>query len=170
MIVVEGPDNVGKTTACRRLAEMTGWPVEHHGPPTRGLVETFEDARGDVILDRAHLGNLVYQGLLHAGGPFDMREFLRVAAQMSRRGTVVCLHAMSPAWYHERLDPSRSEEHGPETRWRANNAFVLVSRMTLHGVQLVDVPHDLCEDGWPTDDHLRDWIRAEERRSERCGS
>lgn len=56
MIILEGPDNSGKTTLAKKLSEVVGWPLEHSGGPTtaqdrhRRMQWVFEQE--NIILDR----------------------------------------------------------------------------------------------------------------------
>lgn len=60
-IIVEGADQQGKTTLCKKLQSALGWTVKHYGPPS----EDF-DFHGDYLLeahtisDRNFISEIVY--------------------------------------------------------------------------------------------------------------
>jgi thymidylate kinase len=60
-IIVEGADQQGKTTVCNMIAEFTGWPIKHFGPPSDDF-NFHSDYLLDkhVIADRNFLSEMVY--------------------------------------------------------------------------------------------------------------
>ena len=65
IIALEGTDGVGKTTFARQLAASTGGTYIHAGPPTRDTwrdeyVAPLHNISGPVVLDRWHLGEIVW--------------------------------------------------------------------------------------------------------------
>lgn len=69
-IIIEGPDGTGKTTLAKALCEGAGYAYRHEGPPPAG-VTAYQHYAGildrleqPTLLDRFHLGELVYGPLL----------------------------------------------------------------------------------------------------------
>ncbi len=70
IVLVEGPDNSGKTTLCKEY-EKLGYKYYHHSAPEKGKVEEYfknfynvlkehYDKREKVVVDRLFISNWVY--------------------------------------------------------------------------------------------------------------
>lgn len=72
MLIVDGPDNVGKTTLCRRLvaelgARHGGWMYRHFGPLPKTWEHPWDYERHvgtHVVMDRFHPSEVVYRAAL----------------------------------------------------------------------------------------------------------
>lgn len=67
-ILVEGADQVGKTTFCEKLGEAFGLSVQHMSAPPEGesygLSHYVRAFREPGVYDRAHMGTIVYGEIL----------------------------------------------------------------------------------------------------------
>lgn len=110
LIVVEGPDGVGKSTLVEKLAER----LESHGtvhvmkagPPRDHPLDEYvlpllgyrpTDGRTHVICDRWHLGELVYPTVLDRPTRLSTPVFRYVEMFLAGRGAVVVHVTDSPA-------------------------------------------------------------------------
>jgi len=177
-LIIEGADNLGKTTAAKRLAALhldrTGEaiPVIHHGPPTDPVMEYSTELLRPAIHDRGHLGWLVWQGMLaQSGTEFDrlaMEQLVRVL-RVVHRVIVVCLYA-DDDWYCERIAEydDRDELMPPNIRRVANRAFAqLCWSRDGNCEKYVDIPYNVSVSGFPSDATLNRWLdRCSLRQSE----
>lgn len=83
-IVLEGPDNSGKSTLAKRLSRETGWPIVHSGGP--GKVEDFaerllkdiDNMQRNVIMDRSFIiSDSIYSPACRQTRLFDPRPWFR---------------------------------------------------------------------------------------------
>jgi len=168
MIIIEGADNLGKTTAALRLAEImterTGdsWHRVHHGPPeVSPLIEFGEELDPLGVHDRGHLGWFVWQGALKCPGfPFVCRDMNRTVESLRERRAVVVVLTADPEWYCDRVATSegRAEMHPDDIRIQANNYFRHLCIMrTESGVPFVNLEYRVAERGFPSDATLAHW-------------
>ncbi|MHC4606860.1 MAG: hypothetical protein ACYTAF_07965 [Planctomycetota bacterium] len=118
MLVVEGPDLVGKTTLCGKLAEHL---EECYGMPTRyahlgreaagwGPTEYASVVLPRTICDRLHMGDVVYGQTLLREGTISPEDYLRVDAAVRLAGGLVVLLDADPSSYDEILALKQREE------------------------------------------------------------
>lgn len=80
MIIIEGPNNSGKTTLAKKLARILNYHHVHEGPPPQNIeplkyyAEKALTRSLRTVLDRFHLGNCVYPHLKPGRKPFKTWE------------------------------------------------------------------------------------------------
>jgi archaellum biogenesis ATPase FlaH len=101
-IWVEGTDNTGKTTLCKRLAEEFGLVYTHCSKPsTDNPFEEYADLinsiRDNSVFDRGFLGEYVYSQLWRGGCSISLKQFqeLELMCQLKFR-EVILIHATAP--------------------------------------------------------------------------
>lgn len=77
LILIEGPDETGKTTLAKEISKAYGLPYVHRGPPTLPPLEEYGEGLwgiGEIrhglprgVIDRWHLGQVVYPQLYPEG-------------------------------------------------------------------------------------------------------
>lgn len=85
-IVLEGPDNSGKSTLAEKLHVVTGWPIVHAGGPPQTeeevrtrLINDLSLMQQRVIMDRSFiLSDMVYAPILRHTNSFDPRKYVRL--------------------------------------------------------------------------------------------
>lgn len=79
LIVIEGPDGVGKSTICKLLSDRTGIPIMRMPEPPRENIEQFSqfyrrtvaNIDGVMILDRFFPSSMVYGSYFKRDTPLD---------------------------------------------------------------------------------------------------
>ena len=107
IIILEGPDGSGKSTAAKMLQTKFGYIHVHEGPPPpeldpqeyywKKLLHYIEESqRTSFVLDRFHLGELVYAPIARTPR-FTYRAMDRISeALTSADGTcIICLPSFS---------------------------------------------------------------------------
>lgn len=83
-IILEGPDNSGKSTLAKVLSELTGWPIEHSGGPGKEsdfqarLLRDIDLMQQKVIMDRSFIiSDSIYSPACRGQSLFDPRPWYR---------------------------------------------------------------------------------------------
>lgn len=98
-IIIEGPDGTGKTTLAQTLCDQAGYAYRHEGPPPAGVTAfqhyagILASLREPTLLDRFHLGELVYGPLLRGRSGLDANDMGRLRVQLAALHvqTIICL-------------------------------------------------------------------------------
>lgn len=142
LIVLEGTDGAGKSTLANQLAaevETHGEDVEilHAGPPQPGvsvfkqyaepLLERREKiARRDylLILDRWHLGELIYGPLLRGKSSLEPEQFAYLELLLESLGAVKVIVSAHRETLMSRLGPHREDLVNVEQAITINDQFI----------------------------------------------
>lgn len=108
MLVIEGPDNVGKTVFAKAIVKYV---VEHdchsvmyqHMTRQNGSFNFFEDYKPLInpyaVQDRFHLGGLAYhEGVINVSQLRIIEGWI-----YGNGGLIILLHASDHRWYEERI-------------------------------------------------------------------
>jgi len=158
MIIIEGMDGCGKTTAAKRIAEITGLEYRHMGPPPKDFdhVNSYVDLIGPCVQDRFHAGEHVYGRLGMSKVGTAVQQGI-VISELEKRGAfVVCMYAGDIRWLQERLKDS-DQLYDSEQQVLAANGWEDLARTSLLGERMFDVVWDSSL-GFPIDANLQDWI------------
>jgi hypothetical protein len=154
MIIIEGPDGVGKTTAARKLCQMGGLTYNRMGPPAPDMDHVswyLNRIEPTALWDRFHLGEEAYG---HLG--FSRRgawiERVRVRHELEQvRACVILMYASDPA----SLRSHPGKELYTEIQIRAvNRRYQEIADTTTWWT----IRHDVSKSGFPDDVTLQDWI------------
>lgn len=172
MLVIEGPDNLGKTTACRRLVEIVktlGLKAEyrHMSRPN----ECF-DWRHDYlkmmsphyVQDRFHIGSILWHEKV-----MSLRRLQIIDSWIcGLGGLVVLFYASDEKWYENSLRESKKEEmFSPDNILRANRLCKRIAESwatenVVADFVSVDFAYDVSRFGFADDRVLRtiadEWI------------
>ena len=127
IIIVEGIDRVGKTTLCNKISEETKIPVHKYNgiipydemknkqetDKTLMLIQTVEELKADLIIDRSYLTDCVY-GIVERGYKVgkalkNVRLINKRLQQYADKGNSVFVFLMQPTSLEE-----SSKEHGAD--------------------------------------------------------
>lgn len=159
MLVIEGADNLGKTTAAKRLVEIAAkqcvYPIryQHMGRPN-DVFDFFKDYRDMLsmyaVQDRFHLGALIWHENVITPGKFKLLE-----SWMAALGSYTVLFISDcKKWYAKRIETSKRKEMFDVNKILSANlqyakmAYLGDSRFKprIDKVFVVD-----CKDDFPTD-------------------
>jgi hypothetical protein len=84
MIVLEGPDNCGKTTLARQISDMVNIPISHSGGPVKSK-EEMHTRMGNLlsmtdlkIMDRIPcISEQIYGPIIRKNNPFEETTYLK---------------------------------------------------------------------------------------------
>lgn len=157
IIIIEGCDGTGKSTLARALAKLLGWRYHHEGKPTQPAFEYYMNLantlEGNVVMDRAHLGELVYPRVKPQEGRPGLMLWEQHAIErvLTARGALLVHAQASPEWILN-VFRERGEEYMTE------NEVEPVSRLFRHAVGQTVLHYA----GWSVEDDIDDPARARE--------
>jgi len=177
MLILEGPDRIGKSTAARQILKLDpSWHSVHMTKPKDDFAH-FEDymklLQPKTVYDRFHLGALVYGNLTTEELQRTDRELLAMTARAIRflGSQVVVLYSSCDTWLSAHVQETSEEElYEFDTILRVNRVFRWLATMgvvhqaSLFGTILVDVAHDVAVEGWPSEAQLQLWMEWAHKR------
>lgn len=96
-IVIEGPNNVGKSTLIKAIQKMfPEYEVEHvteKCPNTYSFYNSLLSTEEPMIFDRLHLGEMVYPGLFERESNLTGKEFEELCRNHGNHTLIVLLDA-----------------------------------------------------------------------------
>ena len=147
-LIIEGPDQSGKTTLAKALAKRLGWEYVHMTKPPvdfnylEGYLHECSRAR---VHDRFHLGAVVYgRNLgLHPTDGWTVSNFmlLRKLLNWMNVGTMLCYYSNQDD-LRRTLKESPKEEMFPDKILAAN---IVYNRLA----KFCDYTWDISHAGWP---------------------
>lgn len=166
MLILEGSDDLGKTTAAKRLVRLAAeraeveerpawrYPVryDHMTRPNSGF-DFYRDYLDIIsmfgVQDRFHIGGIVW----HDAIPYNKLKLIE--AWLTAVGSFTVLFVSDdPDWYRQRLDTNkRRQMFDPDTLEAANNSYLDMAM----GSFKFPVYHDhvlFVNHGWPDDNAL----------------
>jgi len=167
MFIIEGADNLGKTTAAQKILALSAKRAEHGlspAAPTYYAHMSRPNAAFDfchdyldmmsrhAIQDRFHLGGLVWhQGVLTP----DKLNFVE-GHLMTLGSFLVVFYTSDDEWYKKSLMASTKEEmFDPTTIVEANAKF----RDNIpYTSRMIDIMYDVKDGQWPSEETLNDWL------------
>lgn len=144
-IIVEAPDQFGKSTFCKKLQEELHMPIIHYKPPKEGTLQ-FEyythlldnPTEGPYIFDRNYVSELVYGPLFRGGSAIDKSEQKRIENKFKEYNYfVVLLKRKNYKW-----------EDREEMFTREQNEQIIKGYATIDLKLSLDV---ISVDGWDDD-------------------
>lgn len=93
IIVLEGADGTGKTTAAGKLKRILNADVLHFGPPERHPLYEYEIALQNItrntVIDRLHWGELVYGPIYRGESKLSFAGKLHIDMMLAARGATI---------------------------------------------------------------------------------
>jgi len=164
MIIIEGSDQLGKTTLARKLSiqlssvlygdeDHTERVYRHMTRPPDGFdhLTGYVERVGPHVWDRFHLGALAYGRLTGNGGCPNPRQMLWVQRYLRWQGAIVIVMHADRWWLKEHLDSTREEMYSKQTILDVNDIFVMISRSSNHGEKYCDFSIDVTDGAWPNE-------------------
>ena len=172
LFIFEGPDGVGKTTASNRFGYELGWGVRHMTKPPIDFNYTsdyFDPIfnRAEFVLDRFHLGGIVYgkQTNLHPNRVSDETlKYVQLRLKYEFNARVVIMYYESDEKYRDRLIELKEERKCEEmftledcvrvnAKYRDN-----INDWTKNHV--IDFSHPVDELGYPDEKTITKWATS----------
>lgn len=128
MIIVEGPDRIGKTTLCHKLASLGSMKVAKMNRPDEDFrfPYDYQDAiQENVIFDRFHLGGYVYHDNV-----MSRRDQRWIEGKLMMEGAITVLLLPDLAWYNRWIRQIGDEMWDVEqllhfaTKWWAISKYI----------------------------------------------
>jgi hypothetical protein len=159
VLIIEGSDNVGKTTACKKLEVMGAIPYRHLSKPPDDFdhVREYMERVGPHVQDRFHLGAITYGRLTKNGNCPAVRDMLMVQRYLRWQGCITVIMYAERDWL--RKSRFMKEEMYPlDTILDVNAAFIALTKTTNRGEPYHDIAYDVSKRGYPTDETLKEWL------------
>lgn len=136
MLIIDGPDNIGKTTLCNKLMGLANeinpfdgieFKVSHMTRPNEGF-NFFTDYKPMIniynIQDRFHFGAIAY----HDPCPYNQDQLKFIESWLYRLGSmIIIVLPASSIYYKTRLDISkRKEMFSVKTNMKAYNTYYYI--------------------------------------------
>ncbi len=160
MLIIEGPDNIGKTTLCHKLVRFLGevgpWQYRHSKKPpeTWDYPESyFEHMSRFMVMDRFHMSEIVYshaRGDKHQLQPWAYKLIDAMLRQFGGFTVVLSSTDESLATNYE----AREQNYDARINSIANLTFKEIGECGKHHNIHCDVDyHYQCQTGvWPAED------------------
>lgn len=175
MLIIEGPDCVGKTTAARYIAQKTGWAYKHMskpGPDFDHFLDYMCLAGENAVWDRFHLGSLAYGIAITNEGQDQEFERLRAVTRLLDffGVTTVIMYSSDRDWmlstaeHDERdqmYDTGKIVAVNDVYRWMARDQYI---KDGFRGMKFCHISHDVM-DNYPTELQLDYWIEVAKSRA-----
>lgn len=168
MFIIEGADNLGKTTAAKRIVELANarkrYPIryQHMGRPPetfdfylhyKDMISTF------AVQDRFHIGGILWHDAIPQDRLRDIERWIRSAGSYT-----VAFITTDEEWYRKRLSDNEGRE-----MFSVNTIFAANKRMkdlTWNATYPEKEPYVGVDEvfnvselgGFPTDEHINRWI------------
>lgn len=164
MFIIEGGDNLGKTTAAKRMVELAKsglndefkLPIryQHMSRPNQHF-DFFQDYRDMMgryaVQDRFHLGALAW----HTGVMTHDKLRIIEGWLAGLGGAIVIFVASDDDWYREHLNSHPKDEmFDTDVILAANRRF----RNDICYQSHPDLIWDVCTGGFPSDETLEQWL------------
>lgn len=127
MVIVEGPDRVGKTTFAKQLATELQYQYHHYGL----LPESFQspndyiyDMQRDKVFDRFHISELVYSKIRNE--PCKIAESHMKKIHEASNFTLVVI-TCEDCYLEDRLSKIKDSLYDTKQVMRANQMFISYS-------------------------------------------
>lgn len=172
MLIIEGPDGVGKTTAANALCgtfseHFGGEPREYYAHMTRpepsfDHVQGYMDMVRCGVQDRFHLGCITYGKILGSGGHATAREMLVVQRYLEWQGCLtVILYSSSRDWLRKHLVKmaSRKEMYALDQILDVNTVYDALSSSSNRGEPYASYSWDVSVRGFPAEKNLNFWFQ-----------
>jgi len=137
MILIEGPDLVGKTTLANVLKGHLQLEYDHFGKETEAysVLDYFARIRPNTICDRMAISKMVYGGTFNDQRLMTAGELRSIVSMISAVGGVVVIvaprHQEDMAWYRDRLMATYKDEdelYDPEQNIKVAEAYMDLSQ------------------------------------------
>lgn len=158
-LILEGPDNIGKTTAAQTLVKMTGWSYHHMTkPPDEWDYHHDYLARiqPERIWDRFHLGGWVYGELLQLHRTKYTQHTLKsLIAELRKLGArTILMFAHNFSWFEDHIDANPKEEMFSRENVIAANARY----RSMANYRFADIIWDVSDRGFPSQRDMENWL------------
>lgn len=130
LILLGGPDRVGKSTLATQLAVLSGFPVKHHSAPDVFDENIFDVYRrnlekgGDQIWDRSYLCAFILERYRKRNHD-HLVEIMDLEFELSKKQEVIHVGVTKPWYWSAPLHwEELNKRHRPPAQWAIRDAFM----------------------------------------------
>lgn len=160
MLIIEGADHLGKTTAAKQIVKQAGidgkYPIRysHMSRPneTFDFLHDYQDMSSKfAVQDRFHLGGLVWHR-----GKITSAALRIIEGRLQVLGSVcIVVYTSDVAWYRQALqEKGKDEMFSPEVIMAANRRFMELAESTVW----CDYMYDVKDGRFPDAGTCRTWL------------
>jgi len=160
VLIIEGADELGKTTAAKRLVELAAedgkYPIRYaHMSRPNSTFDFFNDYSDMFSLfavqDRFHIGGMVWHK-----NAISTSALRIIEGRLYTLGSVVVvMHTSDKDWYDAALSKGKPQSFSTNDIVTANDMFCALSQ---NNVVSSDFIYDVKDGKYPSDDTLSMWL------------
>lgn len=162
MLIIEGSDHLGKTTAAKALVKAAAahrrYPIRyaHMSRPNEAFdfLHDYQDMSSKfAVQDRFHLGGLVWHK-----DKITLDSLKIIEGRLMALGSVcVVFYTSDEVWYEKALrEKGKDEMFSPEVIMAANRRFKELAEYTVWH----DFMYDVKDGQFPTDVTILNWLNS----------
>jgi thymidylate kinase len=135
-IIIEGAEQQGKSTFCKKLVDRLGLEVVHFGPPTKdfdffgGYFKDIEERGGPFIFDRSYVSELAY-GKVFSRNRINIELQERIENRFKDLGYFLVLLELNLPWVDRFETVTKEQNEKVKLAYRDVFATLKIDKFTI---------------------------------------